>query len=397
MNNIFRFLNPIFLICICCTISCSINNTPTPIDPAKASIHVSEEDSILTWPQTYNLSTESFLSQEIDSITIIRLSEKEELSIGQISQIQHHNDTLIVADNYHIFLYSAQGDFISSIGAQGHGPNEYINFGGMFASKDSIYIKDRGKGCILTYSFNGENTTIRNFKKGAPQVFCILSNGVTLGAYSGYRKNSLYRLIIFDSKLKNEETAFPYTEPQEYVAGNFFNINDTTALFSFPLCDTVFKVSDKKITPEIIMNIHEKKNVSNFISETSTKSQPDFVQKLYNTENIVNTLEIYSFDSGWLLYYQKSDGAYYSFIQNKKRTDYIHSDLKKKILHYPFIIHSIKNNWIYGYIDFAALSYLEPDSRTAWIDLIKKNSLKPLSDEDIENAVPAIIKMHIRK
>ena len=182
---------------LCSILSCSQEKV-TAIQPAEASMSTIGTDSIIEWSKAESVSSESLINTEMDSVAIIPLKENEGHMLGQISYISCHDDTLVVADNHQVCLYDAKGKYIIAIGAVGHGPEEYLDFGGVFASHDSIYIKDKGAGQILTYDYCGRNTNKRKFKDGAPQDFFVLKNGSILGAYSGYRQNSLYRLIVFN-------------------------------------------------------------------------------------------------------------------------------------------------------------------------------------------------------
>lgn len=381
------------IFCVLC--SCQ-NKAHKTMERAEASMPVEKADSILEWPMASIVSHESLIENEMDSVVILPLQETTSHMLGQIMQIQHLNDTLVISDNKRVCLYNSEGEYLSSIGAVGHGPNEYLSLGGMYISDDSIYIKDAGAGRILTYNVDGKLTNTRDFADGAPQEFCILNDGIVLGAYSGYRPNSLFRLAVFDAKTDIIGTSFPYTEPQEYVAGRFIKRQHQDALFTYPLCDTIFRVTAKKITPVICMNLQDNQVVSDFIVETSGMSQEKFMQKLYGTDKLVNEVEVYPYHEGWFLYYQNSKGSYYSFVNSRHRKDYVRSDIEKQELYYPFSIISSKDNWLYGYIDLSSLSYMDADSRNKWMVYIKAHSLQPLSDSDIKKAIPLVIKMHIR-
>lgn len=382
---------------MCCVLCSCHDKTHKTLKQAEASMPVDKADSILEWPKASTVSYESLIENEMDSVVVLPLQEKSGQMLGQIVQIQHLNDTLVISDNKRVCLYNSEGEYLSSIGAVGHGPNEYLSLGGMYIVEDSIYIKDVGVGRILTYNVDGKLTNTRNFADGAPQEFCILNDGIVLGAYSGYRPNSLFRLVVFDAKMDIMGTSFPYTEPQEYVAGRFIKQQHQDALFAYPLCDTIFKVTATKVTPVICMNLQDNQVVSDFIDETSDMSQEKFIQKLYGTDNLVNEVEVYPYHEGWFLYYQNSKGSYYSFVNSQQRKDYVRSDIEKQKLYYPFSIISLKDNWVYGYIDPSSLSYMDADSRNKWMVYIKDHALRPLSDLDIKNAVPLVVKMHIRQ
>ena len=145
-----------------CVMSCSQNKRNATIMPAEASI-VAETGE---WPKEHTMSNECFISTETDSVVILPLRESESHMLGQIAQVASHNDTLVIADGRQVCLFDEQGCYLATIGAMGHGPNEYIDFGGMYMSEDSIYIKDKGAGCILTYDFKGRLTYKRSFPDG---------------------------------------------------------------------------------------------------------------------------------------------------------------------------------------------------------------------------------------
>lgn len=381
-----------------CVMSCSQNKRNATIVPAEASIVAETVDSITEWPKEHTMSNECFISTETDSVVILPLRESESHMLGQIAQVASHNDTLVIADARQVCLFDEQGCYLATIGAMGHGPNEYIDFGGMYMSEDSIYIKDKGTGCILTYDFKGRLTNKRSFPDGAPQSFCVLGNGVVLGGFSGYRPNAVYRLVIYNAGNAVAGTAFPYTEPHEYVAGNFVNVSQTEAMFTYPLCDIIYKVSENRITPAIRMNIQNEKAVTDFISATSSLPQDKFIKALLSTDNIVNHVKVYPCkNNGWFVYYQDSKGSYFSFIDNKGRRDYIRVNKDQRELYYPFIVVSLCDNWLYAYVEAAAFSFMDEDSKNKWLNYIAEHSIRTVTTEDIENGLPLLFKMHIRE
>lgn len=89
---------------------------------------------------------------------------------------------------------------------------------------------------------------------------------------------------------------------------------DRNIYYNYDLNDTIFRIENYRITPEIVMNIHDSKLTNEFIKETESLDKKDYNKKLYTNEDIVNQVDLIKCDDKWVVYYQKGTNAYNSFI-----------------------------------------------------------------------------------
>lgn len=88
-----------------------------------------------------------------DSIEIIPLETTEQCLISEIKQIELYKDKIYVSDkgNAKIFVFTATGHYLNSLGKQGMGPGEYSRLGNFTFKSDSILIQDLYRNKYIAY------------------------------------------------------------------------------------------------------------------------------------------------------------------------------------------------------------------------------------------------------
>ncbi|MCF8360951.1 MAG: 6-bladed beta-propeller [Prolixibacteraceae bacterium] len=267
------FANIFVFLIISCTFS---NNKKNTGSLKKADIQSINVDNI-------NPSNKIFFSELFSEIKIVPLETTSNNLIGLISEIKYHNDTIYIFDkkfSKSVFIFSAEGNFISKIGRIGKGVSEYIDPSSFCLDdeKNLIVICDRQLKALFRYKKTGEfvdkisidNTIL-------PHSIEAVGNRYFFN-YTSLKKrnnNKKYLICMINKKGKACENLL---ESPKYNKG--WSINTTFYRHNFyssscgvrymnPFCDTIFTIKNQKLQPYIAINSN------NFITENDIKKIPD--------------------------------------------------------------------------------------------------------------------------
>lgn len=98
-------------------------------------------------------------------VKTITLNESDDAPIGTVNEIQSDAaGNLYIRDNVgnQILSFNAEGQFITNIGRQGSGPEEFSIAQAMYYRNQSIYIADSKR--LLIHQFTSDNRHIKSFK-----------------------------------------------------------------------------------------------------------------------------------------------------------------------------------------------------------------------------------------
>ena len=118
------------------------------------------------------------LSSLVESVEIIKLDNSEEALIGGNQGVSVYNNYILVKGyNQSPFkLFDKKGKFLTSIGAYGRGPNEYLNVYDYNLDEENevIYILPWQSDKLLRYDLKGKPLpTIPLVQKSPKGVFCV--------------------------------------------------------------------------------------------------------------------------------------------------------------------------------------------------------------------------------
>lgn len=218
------------------------------------------------------------MSEITDSIEIVPLETKEESFIGMACQIETYNRKYYIGTGMpqinKILVFNANGEYITQLNKVGVGPDEYTEIKDFIILNDSIIaLTTHADPRILMYNIYNKQ--------------CILNKRIT--AYPANiisDKNSLY-VLCKSLKLHNTpETKEKVTNPDmiqkynlegEFVGSLFpadeiiqnkinyitpsqsFYADKEDLYFSYPWCDTIYSIQDKRATPVFFLNYGKKR------------------------------------------------------------------------------------------------------------------------------------------
>ena len=366
------------------------------ITPAQPSVVPDKPDSIQVWTPNDKPSEHDLIDGATEECKYVFLqSDTPKSIIGCINQIFVSDSTFTVVDNSvteKIARFNRNGDYIQTIGSKGKARGEYVGLGCVTKTDDgNLVISDRLSSKLIIYSSDGKAIDEFRMNKQMPHEM-IITDSLVLGSFPGYHKSSEFRLKWFNLDGKDVLTAFPFTSTRSYVAGHLLKDGDGKIYYNYDLNDTIFRIDNHRITPEIVMNIHDQELTDKFIKDTETLDEKDYMSKLYSDESIVNQVDLIKCDNKWVVYYQKGSNTYVSVISDngKSRVNYqrAHVDYKNKKgkVFFPEYFVDYADGYLIGYIDPEGFDYLDDSIRAKYLKRIRQNSVNtPADDEDILN------------
>jgi hypothetical protein len=101
------------------------------------------------------------MSDIISEYSLIKLDSKEYSLIGEISQLEIHDDKIYILDQYNtrsLFVFSMEGRFINKIEGKGNGPGEFISPHSFYVdTQGTIFIYDMQLKRLLKYDSDDFN------------------------------------------------------------------------------------------------------------------------------------------------------------------------------------------------------------------------------------------------
>lgn len=199
--------------------------------------------------------------QEITSrFTIVPLETKKESLIQYIKKVVLYDNKFFILDNQRplFAVFSAEGKYLKSIGRKGNGPGEfYYPTDFMIDQKQQqIELYDGPRDRILIYDLQGEFK--KQIKVSCHGDYFVRFDDSTYLIYTNMRnkKEQPFKLIRVNETGKILSRELAYTaETIQTVCSPFVQIANNEYIFSEHLCDTIFQVTSKKISPLININM----------------------------------------------------------------------------------------------------------------------------------------------
>jgi len=172
------------------------------------------------------------LSTLIDSIEFVKLSNEPEAVIGNINKIVVQDSCIYILDRYKtksLKKFSRRGNYLTIIGKQGAGPEEYIEPTDFIVWDNEIIVYDQFKSDLKFYDLSG------NFKyaKRTPFLFfkfALLSsnqyifNSISMDGNSHLPSINDYQIFVTDSTFQIDYRGFLSSKDKfsNYIVENNF-------------------------------------------------------------------------------------------------------------------------------------------------------------------------------
>lgn len=365
------------------------NNSIVPGQPSVIPDHKTAE--IISWPEPTNCKSNEFIQNEFSEVKFMLLDDDLKSIIGGVDKIIVDDGVITIADYYNaekVVQFDSLGRFIRQIGYKGKAQGEYLALGSVAKSNTGdLWIADRGARKIIVYSSTGEY--LREIPDITVPFSMAIKDSILVGSFPGYFKAMPFRLKWFDSNGKEKDTALPYTSTRSYIAGNIQHTEDGKILYNHIFNDTIYNIGSNSITPLIKMNIVDEKASNDFEKNTIDYDKDSYLKALYGSDKIINNLDFVNCDSNWILKWQVGFNGTLSVISEngKCRRDYKTSlaktdSGKQGRLLIPDWFVGFGDDWLVGFIDPMAFEYFGPELKDYYLNMIKSNSVKPISDND---------------
>ena len=200
-----------------------------------------------------NLGMEQF--DTIDYKFIVLETSNKSL-IGEINKLYIIDSLIVIFDSKQMLVqvFDTAGNYRYNIGRNGSGPDEYSNINDIFYDKieQKIYLHERLKKQIYTYSLSGELLNKSEISKYMFESFCKTGEGYWVFArYSSNNNPEYYTLMLLDENLQEMKAGFFPLKTS--FAGDFlskFTCDETGApYFFYPESNIIYKLSGKEVIP----------------------------------------------------------------------------------------------------------------------------------------------------
>lgn len=202
---------------------------------------------------------------------IVKLETGDDFLIGEIKKVVVHDNKVFVLDEkitQKLFCFDISGKYLFTVGKRGNGPGEMDTPRDFDITNDRIYIIDRK---CQVYSFDMSGNYLSTLRLPFLSVNICAFNDSTLffynNSYMDEYKFHLAQVNIFDKSI--ESFAFPFRTPYEekYGVAQAFSRNRQSALVCKIFCDTLFTLTNNRLTPAYAIDFPDKQPANIFESE----------------------------------------------------------------------------------------------------------------------------------
>ncbi|MFD2034341.1 6-bladed beta-propeller [Belliella marina] len=219
----------------------------------------------------------------VDSVHYVHLETNEDVLLGDIKRILLAEDRIVTLELFsrHIaHIFDRNGNFISQLGIQGEGPNEYqkVMDVAINHTKHEILLMDLEGRKMMYYDFDGNHLRNERLYFEASN-FTLLNDSLLLFKQSpksnfhieNFRDHMLY---LTDYKCKVQHYSIPswalrYSKFPERLVYESLNYNTGQALYGAFLNDTIYEISgDGIISPKYFIDLGAN-GLMHYIDETT--------------------------------------------------------------------------------------------------------------------------------
>ncbi len=230
------------------------------------------------------------LSEFVDSVKYIRLQTDSNCVMGRIAKLIIKNKYIYACDvsQMVVFVFDKQGNYVSKLDKRGKGPDEYLNFAGVFIDDNEEFIEvftRRGK--FIKYSnlsfnlidkndmdpvFSNSSRKINNTYYFATQQNQNIINGKKTNAGLVIVRNNKVKKTLFDKKIDNNNLSFSAIKEN-------LTINDKNELFVSIMYDNNFyQIQDLTAFPVFSVDFGGY-GIDNSIGKQSIKEQMAYLNE----------------------------------------------------------------------------------------------------------------------
>lgn len=369
-------------------------------DIPNPTLYPTNSSNVINWHLSTETTNKSFLSENIDTVIIVKPETSDESLIGSISGILIHGDSIIVIDASKaqaFYVFDKSGKYLSTIGAKGEGPDEYGSINGVKLHDNNLYIIDWIKNQLISYPLNEGKIVSRTFKEMMPHNFAILNDSLILGAYASYFENNPFAITWIGNSGEILQTARPFAYTRSFPSGKFQRALDNKMLYYRHDCDTIFEIGEDFIKPIYTLGLGD--NFYDFVESTQNLSRADFYKKLYTEEDSpLNMYDLYESDKMWIVHFQKGPKAYLSTVDKRtgQTKNYLRSDVKKQELYVPFVFFGVDGEHIVSCIDDTFVEKISEKDKTRLFKTFPYLE-DVVSNHDFDNLNPLICIMKLKQ
>lgn len=255
------------------------------------------------------------MSEIAKSAKCVPLVTSNDLLINDIVKVVHVGTNIYIADRMNLYKFDENGLALGEISKSGLGPGEYISISDFVVNEDgTVWVLCRSSKQLINYDWNSieiENIPLNNWVNNIYKIdndrLCLY-----LGNEIGGENHSQLKVLNIRTKKIESESLGIDLKKSKYLhvkSTNHFNSSNSTGnIYFFELFnDTIYKLSDNKVTPYYNFLIGNK-NIPTSFFDTEYKDIMDFFQTLFKN-NYAYGVNIFmeSIDQYVFSYYYKGE------------------------------------------------------------------------------------------
>lgn len=202
---------------------------------------------------------------------IIKLETGDDFLIGEIKKVIVHNNKVFVFDEKiveKLFCFDISGKYLFTVGKRGNGPGEMDTPRDFDISNDRIYIIDR-KCQVYIFDMNGNYLSTLRLPFLSVNI-CTFNDSTLFFYNNSYMDEFKFHLAKVNTLDKSVESfAFPFRTSfeEKYGVAQAFSRNGQSALVCKIFCDTLFRLTNNRLTPAYAIDFPNKQPANIFESE----------------------------------------------------------------------------------------------------------------------------------
>ncbi|MEM9885012.1 MAG: 6-bladed beta-propeller [Bacteroidota bacterium] len=323
----------------------------------------------------------TLFSEIFKEVKYVRLEDTNPL-IGTIGKILVLKDKYIIKSSAPdiIFIFSKDGKLINKIDSEGEGPEEYSSIKDIAydSVKEEIIILDRKKFKLMNFDLNGK------FIKSSSLPFYVSSFWNTENRYMLYcgaeiTPNNDTRLIVTDKEVSKVDREFLKINPKQARFLNFFDRNNFVEFgdsirFFYGFNDTIYNISERKITPRFIVDFGSY-SLPSGVMNRDYESSYDFIVNIRKGDFAFRIIG-YAENQDYISFSFEFRGEFLLFFYEKNtQSSRLFRNLQDDISMTDFYVSEVINfTPIHLDAENNALMYVEADALRSFIDEKKSSN-----------------------
>lgn len=311
MAKVIKFLKPIILFCILLSFTCCINEKGN--------------DKSDTQAISIDLEASKDLSDEIESLQVIKLIEEEGKYPGDYSKVVCKGDSMYILDSFSskgLYLYDSEYKLINSYRKFGHGPDEFLSLTDFVINNDGIQLLD-------TYTKPNRillDPELKFLRKEDAEDMAIHFYTDSIGGIWYDRGNIAYgtnksKLVYLKDDSRKSVLEIP--ENLENITfsnlNSFCQLSDGKLLYLPILEPYIYECKDGKATKYLKLDFGDKWPI---IENNASDTHPLELMRKFATEGKVIELNIFSDNDNLALTFKCQDVSYIMIIDTNEKNEY---------------------------------------------------------------------------